>query len=251
MRSRQFGDWTGSDTPAVFGLLVIMLVFFAAGFLVPGLGQDLGAWLGWPIDPGWFAHLRFWQMLSYPLVHVGFWSMLWDALVIFFFGSVLERAWGSLRFLAFFFLSGIVAGLAAIGMQFLIPSLPGGFFLGMTGHFVTLGVAFSALAPDARFFLFFVLPLDGRWLGWISIALELFTNAAAYGSIPAALVAIALSALFAVGYTRGFGFRFPPRGGGGLGLRDRFERWRQRQRMRAWQRKVSKVDKPEDLFKDR
>jgi membrane associated rhomboid family serine protease len=251
MRSRQFGDWTGSDTPAVFGLLVIMLVFFVAGFFIPGLGQDLVAWLGWPIEPQWFAHLRFWQMLTYPLVHADFLSMLFDGLVIFFFGSVLERTWGTPRFLAFFFLCGIVAGLAAIGMQFLFPRLPGGFFLGMTGHFVALGVAYGALNPSARIYIYFVLPIEARWLGWISIALELFMNARAYGSIPAALVAIALSALFAVAFTRGIGFRFPPRGGGGPGLRDRFERWRQRQRMRAWQRKVSKANKPEDLFKDR
>jgi membrane associated rhomboid family serine protease len=248
MRSRRFGDWTGSDTPAVFGLLVIMLVFFAAGFLVSGLGQDLATWLGWPIDTRWFAQLRFWQILTYPLVHLDFWSMLFDAIVLFFFGSVLERAWGTPRFLAFFFLSGIIAGLAAIGMQFIIPSLPGGYFIGMTGHFVGLGVAYGAINPTARIYIYFVLPVEARWLGWISIALELFLNARSYGSIPAALVAIALSALFAVAFTRGFRFRFPG-GGGGLGLRDRFERWRQRQRMRAWQRKVSKVDKPEDLFK--
>lgn len=250
MRSRQFGDWTGSDTPAVFGLLVIMLVFFATAFLMPGLGQDLLIWLGWPIDPQWFAHLRFWQMLTYPLVHLDFWSMLFDALVIFFFGSVLERSWGTLRFLAFFFLCGIVAGLAAIGMQFIFPNLPGGFFLGMTGHFVGLGVAYGLINPYARVYIFFVLPVEARWLGWISIALELFLNYHSYGSVPAALVAIALSALFALAFTRGINFRFP-RGGGGPGLRDRFERWRQRQRMRAWQRKVSKVDKPEDLFKNR
>jgi membrane associated rhomboid family serine protease len=249
MRSRQFGDWTGSETPAVFGLLVIMLVFFAAGFLVPGLLQDLVAWLGWPIDPQWFAQLRFWQILTYPFVHTGFLQMLFDGIVIFFFGSVLERAWGTPRFIAFFFLCGIVAGLAAIAMQFIVPGLPGGFFLGMTGHFVGLGVAYGALNPNARIYIYFVLPVEARWLGWISIALELFTNSGAYGSIPAALVAIALSALFAVGFTRGF-FRFPPRGGGGPGWRDRFERWRQRQRMRSWQRKVSKVDKPEDLFKN-
>jgi membrane associated rhomboid family serine protease len=248
MRSRQFGDWTGSDTPAVYGLLVIMLVFFLTGFLVPGLGQELALWLGWPIDPSWFSQLRFWQMLTYGLVHLDFLSLLFDVIVVYFFGSVLERAWGTPRFLAFFFLTGIVAGLAAIGMQFVFPALHGGFFLGMTGRFVGLGVAFGALNPSARIYIYFVLPVEARWLGWISIALELFLNNRAYGSVPAAIVAIALSALFAVAFTRGIGFRFPPRGG--PGLRDRFERWRQRQRMRAWQRKVSKVDKPEDLFKN-
>ncbi len=245
MSSRRFSSWAGSDTPAVFGLLVIMSVFFVVGFF--GLSEDLVTWLAWPISPQWLAHLRFWQMLSYPLVHVSFWNLIFDGMLIFFFGSPLERAWGTARFLSFFFLTGIVAGFTILALTFLFPGFPGAYFIGSSGHFVGLGIAFGALNPYARVYLYMVLPIEARWLGLISVALELFLNSGSYGSIPGALVAIAVSGLFAWFFTTGV--HFGPRGGGGPGIKDRFERWRQRQRMRAWQRKVSKIDKPEDLFK--
>ncbi len=246
MAVRRYGSWTGSDTPAVFALLVIMAVFFIVGFF--GLGADLEYWLAWPISPLWLTTLKFWQMVTFPFVHNSIFSFIFDALVIFFFGGSLERAWGSARFVAFFFMCGIVAGLTVLGLTFL--GMPPGFFIGMTGHFVGLGVAFGALNPYARIYIYFVLPVEGRWLGVISIFLELFVNYGSYGSPINAVIAIGVSALFAWTFTRGFSFG-PRGGGGGPGFKERFERWRQRQRMRAWQRKVSKIDKPEDLFKDR
>jgi membrane associated rhomboid family serine protease len=196
----------------------------------------------------WLTQLKFWQMITFPFVHNSVFSLLFDAIVIFFFGGSLERAWGSARFVAFFFMCGIVAGLTVLGLTFL--GMPPGFFIGMTGHFVGLGVAFGALNPYARIYIYFVLPVEGRWLGVISIFLELFVNYGSYGSPINAVIAIGVSALFAWTFTRGFSFG-PRGGGGGAGFKERFERWRQRQRMRAWQRKVSQIDKPEDLFKDK
>lgn len=175
-------------------------------------------------------------------------SLLVDGIVIFFFGGSLERAWGTPRFVAFYFLSGIVAGLTVLALSFLVPGIvPGGFFIGQIAHFVTLGVAFGALNPYAQVYIYFVIPVQARWLGVISVLLELFFNAPYYGGPIGAAVSISVTAAFAWYFTRGISFG--SRGGRGPGLKDRFEQWRQRQRMRSWQRKVTKIDKPEDLFK--
>ena len=248
MRSQQFSQWTGSDIPAVYGLLVAMAVFFVVGFF--GLATAIVQWFAWPISPAWIFALKPWQMLTYPFVHGNVLSLLFDAIIIYFFGGSLERAWGTPRFIAFFFLSGIVAGLTVLALTFLIPGLPGGLFVGMTGHFVGLFVAFAAINPYAQIYVYFLFPIQARWFALIGMLLELFTQRDYYGSTAAAIAAILMTALFSWAFTRGI--KFGPRGGGGgPSLRDRFERWRQRQRMRTWQRKVSKIDKPEDLFKDR
>jgi len=232
--------------PAVYGLLVAMAVFFVVGFF--GLGGDVARWFAWPISREWIFAREPWQMLTYPFVHTQVLALIFDAIIIFFFGGSLERAWGTPRFIAFFFLSGIVAGLTVLALTLLFPGLPGGLFVGLTGHFVGLFVAFAALNPYALIYIYFLFPIEARWFALIGVLLELFTQRDFYGSTLAALVSIAVSALFAWAFTRGI--RFGPRGGGGgPSLRDRFERWRQRQRMRVWQRKVGKIDKPEDLFK--
>ncbi len=243
MRS-PYSSWTGSDTPAVWALLVVMAVFFVAQSF--GLQTEIVTWLAWFISPAWLAHVQFWQMVTYPFVHGGFLDLLFHGIVIFFFGGMLERAWGSLRFLGFYFMLGIISGLSVLALTFL--GLPEGVFLGMTGTFAGLGVAYGALNPYAKVYIYFVLPVEARWLGVISIALDLVLNNHAYGGPLSAAVAIGLSSLFAWGFTRGISFG-PRGGGGGPSLRERFDRWRQRQRMRAWQRKVTKIDKPEDLFK--
>jgi membrane associated rhomboid family serine protease len=232
--------------PAVYGLLVVMAVFFVVGFF--GLSNEIVSWFAWPISPAWIYALKPWQMLTYSFVPGGIWALLFNAIILYFLGGSLERAWGTPRFIAFFFLSGIVAGLSVLALTFLIPSLPGGFFVGLTGHTVALFVAFAAINPYATIYFNFLIPIQARWFALIGTLLELFTQRDYYGSTLAAVVAIAMTALFSWAFTRGI--RFGPRGGGGgPSLRDRFERWRQRQRMRAWQRKVSKIDKPEDLFK--
>lgn len=243
MRTQPYASWTGSETPAVIALIVIKAVFFAAAAL--GLREEVWTLLSWSISPEWLTRGQFWQPITYPFVEIGFLNLIFDVIVLFFFGTALERVWGSLRFVGFYFMCGIISGLAVLGMTFL--GQRGGEFAGMTATFVGMGVAYGALNPYARVYMWFVLPIDARWLGVISAVLELLLNNPAYGSVPNAIVAIGLCSVFAWTFTRGISFR--PRGGGGPGLRERFDRWRQRQRMRAWQRKVSKIDRPEDLFK--
>jgi membrane associated rhomboid family serine protease len=245
----RYNPYAGSDTPAIWALLSLMLAFFVIGFF--GLMQDLIVWLGWQTVPDWFLQFRFWQMLTFPLVHNNILGLLFDALAIYFFGSPLERAWGTPRFVAFFFLSGIVAGMTVIGLNALSPALPGGFFAGAVTHFVSLGIAFGALNPSARIYIYFVIPVEARWLGIISAGLEFFLNYQAYGNKLSALIAIIVTAVFSYAFAAGR-FDFRPRGGGGgrgPSIKERFDHWRMRQRMRGWQKKVSRIDKPDDLFK--
>src|ERR1700687_2549978 len=242
MRYGNYGAWTGSDTPGVYGLLAVMVVFFLLGFF--GFEDVLLGLFTWSPSTAWLHGLQLWRPLTFPLVHTLGLGIVWDAIVLYFFGGSLERSWGTARFLAFFFLSGIVAGLGVLIVS-LLAGVEVSPLVGMAGSFVALVVAFAALNPYAPV-LFFFFPMEARWLGVISIALELFFNWGRYGSNIGALLAVGLVTLFAWAVAT---HRFDIRGGGGGGgfnLKDRFERWRQRQRMRSWQRKVSKIDKPED-----
>jgi membrane associated rhomboid family serine protease len=248
--ARRISPYSASDTPGVWAILSLMVAFFVISFF--GLADDIARWLAWPTVPAWFLDLRFWQMVTFPFVHgTNVLSVLFDGLVVYFFGTSLERAWGTPRFVSFFFLSGIVAGFTVIGLNALFPAVfPGGFFAGTTAHFVSLGVAFGALNPYARIYIYFVIPIEARWLGVISGVLEFFVNYAAYGSKLGAVIAIAVTALFSYAFTVGR-FELGPRGGGrgGPSIKERFGHWWMRQRMRGWQKKVSKIDKPDDLFK--
>jgi len=237
-----FRPFSGSSTPVVFGMLIAFVVLFLLAFV--GLGAPLLA-LVWTPSLFWIRSLQLWQPFTFPFVHIAFWPpLVVDGLVLFFFGGSLERSWGGGRFAFFFFASGIVAGLVTMLISPLSAPPP---FFGMIGSFIAVVVAFAALNPTATVYFYFF-PLQARWLALIVVGFEFFANNGRYGGVGPAAAVIAAVATFAWAFAT-YRPSLPIAAGRGPSLRERFERWQQRRRMRSWQRRVSRIDKPEDLFK--
>src|SRR5207247_4058054 len=64
------------------------------------------------------GNLYFWQLLTYMFLHGGIFHLLFNMLALFMFGCEMERHWGGQRFLHYYLITGIGAGLCV----FLIPS---------------------------------------------------------------------------------------------------------------------------------
>jgi membrane associated rhomboid family serine protease len=97
-------------TRTVTVLLIVNIVAFAAGYLLPGgPGQliDVGA-LWYPAN----AHFGLWQLVSHMFLHASLSHIFFNMYALVSFGSILEREWGAGRFLLFYFLCGVGAGLA-------------------------------------------------------------------------------------------------------------------------------------------
>ncbi|MDQ6780698.1 MAG: rhomboid family intramembrane serine protease [Candidatus Eremiobacteraeota bacterium] len=232
-----------ADTPAVYALMALCGIVFIIDFFAQ---NRLGQLLLWPVSVEWLRSLEIWRPFTFPFTHAtSLWYLLGDGMVLYFFGGSLERAWGSARFLFFFFASGIVPGLVELALS---PVAGGALFFGMIGSAMSMVVAFAAMNPYATVLLYFF-PLQARWLGVLAVAFELFGRSVFYGGAVKELIAVALTAFFAYSFTVSrFSFHTMFRGGG-PSLSERFERWRQRRRMRDWQRRVSRIERPEDLFK--
>ena len=236
------GPTRGGETPAVYVLLAVIGIVFLLDFYTH---DSLFVLLAWPIDPAWPATLHLWQALTFSFTHdSNFWYLITDAIVLYFFGGSLERAWGAGKFLFFFFASGLVAGLLSLALS---PMLGSGLFYGMVGNLMALVVAFAAMNPFASVYLYFF-PVQARWLGVLSVAFELFGRAGMYGSPIKALIVVPLTAGFAYWFTVG---RISLRSRrSGPSFKEQFDRWQQRRRMKQWQRRVSRIDRPDDLFKN-
>jgi membrane associated rhomboid family serine protease len=233
---------SNADTPAVYALLIVFVGAFIAGFA--GLAQQLLIWLSWPVAPEWLSSFQLWRPFTFPFVHGDFMSLIVDGMVLFFFGGSLERAWGAQRFLLFFFLSGIFAGAVVLALSF---AGAGALFAGMAGSFVAVVVAFASLSPLATVYLF-IFPVQARWLAVFVVAYDLFADYGRYGGRLPAAAAIAAVSLFAWAFaTRPLGARALARQS--TPWSERIARWRQRRRMRQWQRRVTRIERPDDLFK--
>ena len=102
-------------SPAVTGLLIANAAVFAAGMLVPAWREQL-------VDVGafWFPandHFGVWQAVSYMFLHGSMGHIFFNMFALASFGSILERQWGAARFLIFYFLCGVGAGLIQTGIN--------------------------------------------------------------------------------------------------------------------------------------
>ncbi|HSW38907.1 MAG TPA: rhomboid family intramembrane serine protease, partial [Acidobacteriota bacterium] len=57
--------------------------------------------------------LMLWQFVTYMFLHGGVFHLLLNMLILFMFGNELERYWGSRRFLKYYFITGIGAGVCS------------------------------------------------------------------------------------------------------------------------------------------
>ncbi len=100
---------------AVLGLLLVNIAVFAAGSLVPAWRErivEVGA-LWFPTNDtfGW------WQVVTYMFLHATPGHIFFNMYALFSFGTILEKEWGPGRFLIFYFICGIGAGLVQLSVN--------------------------------------------------------------------------------------------------------------------------------------
>ena len=101
--------------------------------------------------------LRIWQPVTYIFLHGGLWHILLNMLFLWMFGVDLERAWGTHRFYAYFFLTGIGAGVINILVKTILD--PHGYgtsavaTIGASGAIYGILLASAVVFPDRKIWL--------------------------------------------------------------------------------------------------
>lgn len=116
-----------------------------------------------------------WQVLTYMYVHGDFSHILFNMIGLFFFGTAVEEELGSWEFLAFYHATGVLAGLASLGIYW-ITGQYGVFLLGASGAVFAVTLAFAAFRPHARVLVFFVIPLRARSMVIVFASIEVFSQ---------------------------------------------------------------------------
>ncbi len=121
----------------------------------------------WPLGQGFMV----WQLVSYLFLHGGFFHILFNMLALWFFGIELENVWGTRRFLYYYFLCGVGAGISNIfiGPLFAPPAPT----IGASGAIYGVLIAFGILFPNSPVYLFFLFPIKAKYLVAIFIGIEL------------------------------------------------------------------------------
>lgn len=100
---------------AVMVLLAMNIAVFIAELLLPkGEVSIAGFGALWYLDN---PHFAAWQVVTYMFLHSGFSHIFLNMFALVSFGTILEREWGAMRFVIFYFLCGIGAGLVQLGVS--------------------------------------------------------------------------------------------------------------------------------------
>ena len=176
-RPRGFGKFSVFP-PIIKNLLIInAAVFFfqllASNFMIggkPGI-YVLQEWFALnPIVEG--ANFQVWQLITYQFMHAGFGHIFFNMFMLWMFGMEIENILGSKKFLYYYLICGVVAGLAQL---FIAPlfSLPG-LTIGASGAVFGVMIAFALMFPDRLIFLWFLIPIKAKYLIGFLFVLEIF-----------------------------------------------------------------------------
>lgn len=148
-------------TPTVKWIMIAnAVVFLAQNLLGPDFHQqllDFGA-----LSVGQMVRGYLWQPATYMWLHGSFMHIAFNMFALWMFGGVLERVWGSRRFLRFYLQCGIGAGV----LIFLWNAMLGFPYptLGASGAIFGLLTAFSLMWPERTVFIFpFPVPIRAIW----------------------------------------------------------------------------------------
>lgn len=112
----------------------------------------------WPLGENFW----FWQFFTYMFLHDGFFHVFFNMLMLWMFGMELENIWGSKRFLWYYLVCGLGAGVANMAVTTLMGQANP--VVGASGAVYGVLVAFAMLFPDRPVYIYFLLPVRAKYL---------------------------------------------------------------------------------------
>jgi len=148
-------------------LVIINVVMF---LLQQVADRQLTYYLG--LVPVAFWHGYIWQVVTYMFLHGGFWHLFFNMFVLWMFGRVLEEVWGPKKFLIYYMVTGIGAGIinAAVMPGSPVPTI------GASGAVYGLLLAFGMMFPNQQIYIYFLFPIKAKYFVIVMFAIELFSG---------------------------------------------------------------------------
>lgn len=117
----------------------------------------------------------FWQLITYQFMHGGLWHLFFNMFALWMFGMELENRWGSNRFLVYYLLSGIGAGISQLFIGPMIGQV--GPTVGASGAIYGILLAFGLTYPNRPIFMFpLFIPIPAKYFVILFAGIELFSG---------------------------------------------------------------------------
>jgi membrane associated rhomboid family serine protease len=119
---------------------------------------------GLPVGYGMTFDFYPWQLITYQFMHGDFWHIFMNMFMLWMFGTELEERWNSKKFVSFYLICGIGAGLLHMLMSIFLGHIAPA--IGASGSIYGLFFGFIMLNPDRRLIMFpLFIPIKAKWIG--------------------------------------------------------------------------------------
>jgi len=209
---------TISFGPPLTRMVKYLVLVTSAAFLATNIPEIL---FGWTFPTTWLAlrpldvthYFLLWEPVTYLFLHASLWHIFFNMLALWMFGSDLEKAWGGRRFLQYYLLTGVGAGLFSVLLQ---PSsrVP---TVGCSGAIFGVLLAYGVLFTNSQILLMFLVPIAAKWFVVIFGVIEFYLSLAEPGS---SVSHVAHLGGMLVGYLYLRGRHLP------FGFQSRYQEWR-------------------------
>ena len=174
-------SWWEQMPPVTKNLLVINFVVWVFDALASRMGVDLVGWLGLINWSAASFHGKYsfhiWQLVTYMFMHADFWHIFCNMFAVMMFGPSIEQQWGSKKFLTYYMVTGIGAGLVQELVWVFTAGGAMAVTIGASGAVFGILFAFGWLFPEVKMFLLFIpIPIPSRWFVAGYALFELFAG---------------------------------------------------------------------------
>lgn len=181
---------------ATKNLLIVNFLAFIATWVLELRGINLTSMLGLHFFLA--SDFRIYQFFTYMFLHGGLTHIFFNMFALWMFGSVIERVWGPKKFLFYYIVCGLGAGITQELVQYVDYSIQGiaayqyvnyggvqmttdayinlWTTIGASGAVYGILLAFGMIFPNERLFIIpFPFPIKAKWLVLGYIVIELFS----------------------------------------------------------------------------
>lgn len=153
-------------------LLVINILAYLATVVLETRDIELAIWGGLHYFQS--PYFEIYQFITYQFLHGSFTHLFFNMFALWMFGCVIERVWGARKFLFYYLICGIGAGLCQELVQYLMGSYS--LTIGASGAVYAILLAFGMTFPEERIFIFpLPIPIKAKWFVAIYAAIELYS----------------------------------------------------------------------------
>ena len=115
-----------------------------------------------------------WQLFTYLFLHGGVFHLVFNMLALWMFGSPLESDWGTRRFLRYYFICGVGAGLFDLVLSLILGG--GRPTIGASGAIYGVLLAFGVCYPEQTVLMNFLFPIKAKYMVAIYAAIALYSS---------------------------------------------------------------------------